>query len=324
VRCLTGIVVLSIFVQPALGQSEVRPGPPVPNPVGAQKQQFLWNKLEDRIAQINRRLDGVLGVAIRDLTNGQEYVLHGDEVFPQASSIKIPILMELYRQSQENSKGSARLADLYTVRETDLVPDSDIMLGLTPGITQMTNRDLGTMMVAVSDNSATNVLIDRVGMENVNRTLDRLGLTKTHLRRKMMDLKAAQDGRENVSTPREMMLLLQALYRGKVLNKAMTEDFFKVLATHKESALLRGLPVGVRSANKPGALEGVRNDSGVILIQNRRFVFCIMATYLHDEGDGEKAITEITAASYSYFERLSRASIYGRVISPGIGGPGVR
>src|SRR6266851_4870534 len=94
---------------------------------------------------------------------------------------------------------------LWQKLKEDLVIGSDIMLGLTPGFTRLTLRDLATMMVAVSDNSATNVLIDRVGFDNVNAMLEGLGLHGTRLRRKMMDLKAASEGRENVSTPREMM-----------------------------------------------------------------------------------------------------------------------
>jgi beta-lactamase class A len=290
----------------------------------SEKERVLWQKLEERIAAINRRLDGVLGVAILDLTGGHQYLLHGDEVFPQASSIKVPLLLELYRQSQDNSQGEAKLTDLYTVNSSDLVPDSDILLGLTPGVTRLTNRDLATMVMAVSDNSATNILIDRVGMDKVNQLLDRLDLKKTRLRRKMMDLKAAKEGRENVSTPREMMFLFEAIYREKVLNKSTTEDFLKVLSTHKESAMLRGLPEGVRAANKPGALEGVRNDSGIIFAQNRPYVLCIMATYLKDEKAGEKAISEIATLTYSHFELLGRASPYGRVISPGNSSSGKR
>jgi beta-lactamase class A len=281
-----------------------------------QKQQVLWTKLEAAISQVDRRLDGVLGVAILDLTSGQHFLLHGDEVFPQASSIKIAVLAELYHQAQDGSPGKAKLTDPYTMQTSDLVADSDILGGLTPGVTRLTNRDLATCMVAVSDNSATNVLIDRVGMDNVNRLLDHLGLSHTRLRRKMMDLQAAREGRENVSTPREMMLLLQALYGGKVLNRALTEDFFKVLSTHKDSALLRGLPENVRAANKPGALEAVRNDSGIIYAHNRPFVLCVMATYLRDEKVGEAAITQITREAYRHFDRIGRASSYGRVISP--------
>jgi len=285
------------------------------HPTAAEKQQLLWHKLESTINDVDHDLDGVLGVAILDLTTGQKSLLHPDEVFPQASSIKIAVLAELYHQAQT---GKLKLTDLYTVQSSDLVSDSYIMGGLTPGITKITLRDLATMMVAVSDNSATNVLIDHVGMENVNELLDSLGLAHTRLRRKMMDLKAAGEGRENVFTPREMMILLESLYRGKVLNKEMTDDFFKVLSTvKKDSFIPRDLPEDLKIANKHGELEGVRNDSGVVFLQNRPYVICAMTTYLRRERDGEEAISRISLAAYRMFDRLARASEYGRVISPG-------
>ena len=279
-----------------------------------EKQTVLWMKLEKSILDIDRGLDGVMGVAIVDLTDGHKYLLHANDVYPQASSIKICVLAELYRQAQQ---GKLKLTDLYTVNAADLVQDSDIMGGLTPGVTQITLRDLATMMVAVSDNSATNVLIDRVGMDNVNAFLKAQGLRDTRLRRKMMDLKAAAEGRENVSTPNEMLNLLQALYRDEILNKEMTADFFKVLSTHKDSWIPRNLPDDLRIADKPGALEGVRNDSGVIFVDKRPYVLCVMTTYLHRERDGEEAISNISLAAWRMFDRLARASEFGRVISPG-------
>src|SRR6266536_4153472 len=278
------------------------------------KHQVLWQKLGASIAEIDQHLDGVMGVAIEDLTTGDHYFLHEDEVFAQASSIKITVLANLYLQVQQ---GKLKLTDSYTVQSSDLVPDSDIMGGLTPGVTRLTLRDLATMMVAVSDNSATNVLIDRVGMDNVNALLNSLGLHETRLRRKMMDVKAASEGRENVSTPAEMMNLLEALYRGKVLNKEMTEDFFKVLSTHKDSWIPRDLADDLKIANKPGALEGVRNDSGVIFVEKRPYILCAMTTYLHRERDGEEAISKISLETWRMFDRIARASEYGRVISPG-------
>jgi beta-lactamase class A len=255
-----------------------------------------------------------MGVAIEDLTTGQKYLLRGDDVFPQASSIKITVLAELYRQAQQ---GKLKLTDVYTVQASDLVPDSAIMNGLTPGVTKITLRDLATMMVAVSDNSATNVLIDRVGMENVNGMLDCLGLGHTRLRRKMMDLKAAGEGRENISTPAEMMALLEDIYRGKVIaDKELTQDFFKVLSTTKDSWIPRDLPEDLQMANKPGSLEAVRNDSGIIFVPNRPYVICVMSTYLRRERDGEEAISKISLNAYRMFDRLARGSEYGRVISP--------
>ena len=283
-------------------------------PPPTEKQTVLWMKLEKSILDIDRGLDGVMGVAIVDLTDGHKYLLHANDVYPQASSIKICVLAELYRQAQQ---GKLKLTDLYTVNASDLVQDSHIMGGLTPGVTQITLRDLATMMVAVSDNSATNVLIDHVGMDNVNAFLKAQGLRDTRLRRKMMDLKAAAEGRENVSTPNEMLNLLQALYRGEILNKEMTADFFKVLSTHKDSWIPRNLPDDLKIADKPGALEGVRNDSGVIFVDKRPFVLCVMTTYLHRERDGEDVISNIALAAWRMFDRLARASEYGRVISPG-------
>ncbi|HTS38316.1 MAG TPA: serine hydrolase [Candidatus Solibacter sp.] len=282
----------------------------------AGKQKVLWQKLESSIDQVDQHLDGVMGVAIEDLTSGEHFFLHEDEVFAQASSIKITVLANLYLQAEQ---GKLKLTDLYTVQPSDLVPDSDIMNGLTPGVTRITLRDLATMMVAVSDNAATNVLIDRVGMQNVNAMLDALGLTHTRLRRKMMDLQAAKEGRENVSTPREMMTLLDAIYHGKVLNNEMTEDFFRVLSTNKDSWIPRDLPADLKIANKPGALEAVRNDSGIVFVQGRPYVICVMTSFLRNEREGEEAIRKISLEAWRMFDRLSRATEYGRVVSIGNG-----
>ena len=308
-QALAGLMIMSCLCLAASLAASAQTSPP-----STEKQTVLWTKLEKSIADIDGGLDGVMGVAIVDLTDGHKYLLHANDVFPQASSIKICVLAELYRQAQQ---GKLKLTDLYTVNAADLVKDSDIMGGLTPGVTRLTLRDLATMMVAVSDNSATNVLIDRVGMENVNAFLSAQGLRETRLRRKMMDLKAAAEGRENVSTPSEMLDLLQALYRGQILNQEMTADFFKVLSTHKDSFIPRDLPDDLKIANKPGELEGVRNDSGVIFLDQRPYILCVMTTYLHRERDGEEAIRNISLAAWRMFDRLARASEYGRVISPG-------
>jgi beta-lactamase class A len=281
-----------------------------------EKQKVVWQKLEFAIHDVDNHLDGVMGVAIEDLKTGDQFFLHENEVFAQASSIKITVLANLYLQAQQ---GKLKLTDLYTVQSSDLVPDSDIMNGLTPGVTRITLRDLATMMVAVSDNSATNVLIDRVGMANVNAMLDSLRLTHTRLRRKMMDLEAAKQGRENISTPREMMILLEALYGGKVLNKESTEDFFKVLSTNKDSWIPRNLPADVKIANKPGSLEAVRNDSGIVFVEGRPYVICVMTAFLANERDGEEAISKVSLATWRMFDRLGRATEYGRVVSPGNG-----
>ena len=287
------------------------------------KQQVLWDHLRLAVAEEEQQLDGVLGVAILDLNSGQSFLVRPDEVFPQASSIKIAVLAELYHQAQQaahGARGKATLKDRYVVRAADIVPDSSILGGLTAGVSSLTNHDLATIMVAVSDNSATNVLIDRVGMDNVVRLTESLGLSHTQLRRKMMDLQAAAQGRENISTPREMMTLLEQIYRGKVIEAPLLDDFFNVLATHKDSWIPRDLPAELKIANTPGELEGVRNDSGIVFVKNRPYVICVMTTYLASERAGEGTITRISRLAFDLFDRLSRASDLGRVISPGNGG----
>lgn len=284
-----------------------------------EKQKLLWNKMQQEVERIARDLDGIAGVAILDLTSGERLLINGDEIFPQASLIKLPLLVELYRQEEQAQKGTggkARLNDVYVVRQEDFLGESDIMNGLTPGITRVTNRDLATMTSAVSDNAATNVLIDRVGMENVNAMLAGLGLKSTLLRRKMLDLKAAQEGRENVSTPREMVLLLEAVWQNRLFSQTLRDDLLKVLSRHGHYTTLlhQGIPADVTVAEKEGSLEAVRTVGGIVLTPNRPFAIAVMTTFLDDEKEGEAAIGRIAAAAYRYFDRIGRASEHGRLI----------
>jgi beta-lactamase class A len=281
------------------------------------RDDLLWKKLSDRVAEIVERFDGVMGVAIADLTDDRAILKNADRVFPTASSIKIAILLELYHQDQEartGVAGKAKLDDVYTFDPKDLVEDSQIMAGLTPGVTRVTNRDLAQFMIAVSDNAAANILIDRVGRENVNAMLRSLGLVKTTLRRKMMDVAAARRGEENISTPQEIVRLLEAIYRGKALNKELTAAFIQQLSTLKESYIPRELPAGIQIANKPGNLEGVRTDSGILFVRNRPFAMSVMTAYDRDERAAEHAISEIALNAYHYFEMRGKTSDYGRIM----------
>jgi beta-lactamase class A len=281
---------------------------------------LLWKKLETRVQGIATRIDGVMGVAILDLTDGRILLHNADRVFPTASSIKIAILLELYRQDQEaraGAKGKAKLDDIYSFDPKDLVEDSQIMAGLTPGVTRVTNRDLAQFMVAVSDNAATNVLIDRVGMQNVNATLRSLGLTKIMLRRKMIDIAAARRGDESVATPQEMTRLLETIYKGKALNKELTDQFIKQLKTlKKDSYLSYELPADIELADKPGSLDAVRNDSGIIFAPNRPFAITVMTAYDRDEKAAERAIGEVALEAFRYFEMRGKTSEYGRILPP--------
>ena len=199
----------------------------------------------------------------------------------------------------------------------DLVDDSPFLAGLTPGVSRVTNRDLATFMVTLSDNGATNVLIGRLGMENVNALLAAQGLKETRLRRRMLDLAAAARGpREHVHAARDGRLARGAVPAAASWTRRRPTTSSRSLSVAKDRYIPRGLPADVVVANKPGWLDGVRTDSGIVFAKDRPFVISVMTTYVADEKAAEGTISRIAAAAYRHFDRLGRASPYGRVISP--------
>lgn len=288
------------------------------NDSAARKRDLLWQKLARNIELLDSQLDGVMGVDILDLTDHRQWAYHADEVFPTASTIKLAILADLYRQQELSLQGKpalARLSDRYTVRREDLVADSAVLGNMTPGVTILTNRDLAGAVVAVSDNSASNILASRLGMDSVNALLDSLGLRQTRLRRQMMDLAAAKQGRENVATPAELVSLLRAIYDNQIFRPSLTRDFFTLLTTGKDSWIPRLIPEGVKIANKPGSLAGVRCDAGIVFVPNRPFAIAVMTTYDRDEHAAEQTISRVAQSAWRMFDVLSASSDYGRQIT---------
>jgi beta-lactamase class A len=277
------------------------------------KPADLLAKLRARVEAVDARLDGVLGVYVRDPATGATVELRPDETFPTASSIKLAVLYELYRQANE---GRVDLGEV-TRPPFPRVGGGGVLQELG-GHVSLTWRDLAVLMVGWSDNEATNVLVRRVGLDAVNRRLDALGLPRTRLRRQMMDLAAARRGDENVSTPREMARLAEIVAKGEGLAPERAKDLLAVATVPDEGSYFRpGLPAGVRAISKPGALEGVRCEAAWVDVPGRPYSAAIMTAYLRRETDGEAAIAEISAAVYETFDRLARASEYGRLIGEG-------
>ena len=283
---------------------------PAPRAAAEDKPAVLMDKLRARIEAVERGLDGVLGVAVKDLTSGATIAVRGDEVFPQASTIKLAVLYELYRQAEEG-----RIDLQETMRPPMPRVGGGGVLQVLGDRVALTWRDLAVLMMGWSDNEATNVLIERVGMDAVNRRVDALGLPRTRLRRKMMDLAAARAGRENVSTPAEMLRLAEVMYRGTGLAAARAKDMLEVAAVEKDSPFRVPLPTALRIADKPGSLEGVRCVAAVVDVPGRPYAAAIMTTYLRHDPDGEAAIRTLSEAIYHTFDRLARASEHGRVIN---------
>jgi len=112
-----------------------------------------------------------------------------------------------------------------------------------------------------------------------------------------------------------MMALVEKVHAGEVLDPAHTKDYFSLLALPKDSLFRKALPSSVTIEDKPGALDAVRCDTGVIEVQGHPFAISVMTTYDSDNAEGERSVREIARLAYAYFSRLAGSSAYGRVIS---------
>ncbi len=271
-------------------------------------RQVLRENLEKEVREIASRVDGVLGVTILDPATGDRFSIHGDVVFTQASAIKLPILVELMRQVDA---GEQDLDALVTLAASDVVPGSGVLQQLTPGKVSLSLRDVATLMVTVSDNTATNMIIDRVSMAKVNQEMARLGLKATKLQRKMQDRTAWEENRENLSTPNEQAGLLELLYTGEILTATSREEIDRILSIPKPGQIRTLLPEGTKVAHKTGTLLGVVVDVGIIYLADRPFIVSAMGNWLADADEAERAISEIALAAYRYFDRIAHSNEYG-------------
>jgi len=298
-------LLVALLLLIAAGPPDARAQPPPPSPASLLRQQTAV-----RLQDAARRADGVTGYSILDLTSGERFEWQPDLVLPTASTIKLAILYELVRAADD---GRVKLDDTRVLDRRRAVPGGLLYDLGTPALSL---RDYAVAMAVLSDNTATNVLIELLGMDSVTARMRGLGLPQTKLRRYMIDLDAAKRGNENVSTPAEIVRLLEAFHRGTGLTPASRDEALKILKKEKVplSALARGLPPGIETASKPGGLEGVRVDAGIVYAKNRPYVFAAMASFLAEGDAGDRVIEDLSRVSYGYFSRMGAGTEYGRQI----------
>jgi beta-lactamase class A len=269
----------------------------------------LREKTRNQLAAIADDLDGVMGYVVVDIASGERFERMAGEAFPLASTIKLAILYEMFKQADE---GRLRIDESRPLERRHVVGGSGVLSELDAPA--MSLRDYAVLMIVLSDNSATNLLIDTVGMQNVTRRMNELGMPTLKLRRRMIDTEAARRGDENVGSPRDVATLLGIIDRGDGLTKGSRDAILTILRKAKSSALRDGLPSGVPVANKPGGLEGVSTDAGIVYLADRPYIFVATTTYLKSGAAGQAAIRAASQAAFEYFNRIARSSDYGRII----------
>ncbi|MDQ3692255.1 MAG: class A beta-lactamase-related serine hydrolase [Chloroflexota bacterium] len=217
---------------------------------------------------------GRAGVAATNLVTGEEIRVNADEETATASTIKVPILIALFRQVEA---GTVALDDKLTYTAKSRVPGSGILRDLLPGIV-LSVENLAILMIIVSDNSATNLLIDLVGLERVNQTMAELGFPRTRLRRRLDFAEIGQDARGlAVTTAGELAGIMAALATGAILTPASCEAILEIMRKqHFTNLVPRYLPYspyakeldqpdnGLRIATKTGGWTDMRADMSLV------------------------------------------------------------
>ena len=219
-----------------------------------------------------RAAPGSAALYYRPLDGQSPAVTWQDDVpFVAASVIKLPIMIEAFRQFEA---GLLDPNETYALRPELKLPPCGVLTFLHDGL-QVTLMDLVTLMIIVSDNTATNMVIDRVGMENVNRTLRELGATGTALRRRLFDREASARGVQNSVTARDIGRLLEGLYAGRVVSPAASRQMLDILLAQQLNGKLP-FYLSCDVAHKTGEDDGITHDAGIIYAP-RPFVLCLFS-----------------------------------------------
>jgi beta-lactamase class A len=234
--------------------------------------------------------------------SGEEISLHPDDLFPAASVIKVPLLAALYAA---RDTGLVSLDEVRELRQEDVVGGSGVLLELHPGL-PLTLEDLARLMIVVSDNTATNMLIDRLGVPFIEEFLLSNGFCRMKLQRRLFDLNARAQGRDNLITAGEVAELLRRMHLGDLppLSPASCEECLSIMRRQQHREKLPALlPPGAVVASKPGGLEDVTHDCGLVITESgKAYSVAILCADFRDRRAAEHAVALISLRLYEYFD----------------------
>ncbi|ESU33771.1 hypothetical protein G3A_04675 [Bacillus sp. 17376] len=248
-------------------------------------------KIEELRDRLSNELAGCKGRASLFLEiEGEIIEVNSQQVYQSASLIKLPILIEALRQIEAGKLQKDRLV---TIKESDKIGDTGVLQAMK--VKQLPVEDLLSLMIIVSDNSATNLLIDLIGINSVNSTISRIGMKNSILQRKMLDFAAIQSGHDNFTSAADIALCLKEAVAGGALNTHSKNTFFSFLLQQqfKEKLPFYMDDALLKIVNKTGELPGVEHDCGIITYGKKQAFIVVLIDGLSETESGKTTIRQI-------------------------------
>jgi len=266
--------------------------------------EALREKIEARL----KNAKGTWSIALEDLNDGASFSLHGDELFYAASIIKVPIMVAVFAAAEE---GDVRLGDRLTLRKDDMVGGSGVLQFMSPRI-ELPIYDLVTLMIIQSDNTATNMLIDLIGMEKIQAVMNGLGMERSEIHHKLMIVQANRVN-SNEITASDVTALLARIARGECVSLHASEQMIRIMKQQQLSnGLIGRLPaqnnviLGAipewEFAGKTGNVDGIMHECALLYVRGR----CMAVTVLSKgcaEDEAREMISQIGREVYLYASR---------------------
>lgn len=253
--------------------------------------------LKKELEKIIGENDAEIAVLVENL-NTEEIVFNynEDRIFPSASLIKIPIMLEALNKADNLEMP---LLNKIKIKKSDKV---DFSVITEQNLTECSFLKLITWMIISSDNTATNILIDYLGMDNINNKIKSLGMKNTKLQRKMMDFNAIKEGRNNTTTLKDMWSIMKGLYKGEIINKEISKKALDIMKNQRDNSLLkRYILENVNLANKTGELDNLNHDVGIFYTKPANYFIGVLVNNANSNREASKIIGSISKRVYDYF-----------------------
>lgn len=270
---------------------QVEPQAPLPVDTPVEQAAPGQATLENSLKAVLKGTRGNYSIGYKSLTGPQEVILNPGQM-PSASVIKLFIMAAAFNQA---ALEQLNLDDKLVIGDLDKVGGTGSLSGRPSG-TSLTIRHLIELMITESDNTAANLLIDKLGFDCINNTIQELGCKDTVLQRKMMD---KSSGKENYTSVQDLILLLQSIYKGTCVSSTADQEMISILKKQKQRNLIpRGLPSGCVSANKAGNLPGIVNDAAIVCTAQGDYILCILSNKV-DEKQANEIIPKLSKTVYA-------------------------